>query len=587
MVKLGTSNIETLAVSHINMIISRCPTLDSNILMKDKNPSWDGTIEVYSSQNHSKSNLKGLVPVQVKGTTEKVKSNQEKITYQVEVADLKNYQKNGGVVFFVVYCDISFCQIYYNSLLPVDLDNILSKKKSQKTISVTFEKFPSSNPYEIVSIFENFIYHSKKQVQRNPKIKGLYLDGKLDMRNKKVHSEYPAVPYKTKKELIQYFLKYPTYAYLRDKELNIDMVLEKVFIGKIIEEKPMEIIIDGEVLYDKVAYEYDRQGNEIIRFGNNIEINSGKKKMNFKFADLLSERVKDLKFLLYEILKYEGTESSNFVMDDKTIITFDDLKKQLNFLIDVSKLLTQFKVTKDLTLNNLTNEDWEKLTAFVNTILYNKPIPYSFGGEEGIGTFEFGNVCLLILCRKTDKPHYYIFQNMFEIEKGAIKPEENDIWLSPYMFFLKKDKLLKVDNIDFTKVYQSIIGLRESEEYDTYINGYALELITVYDINKNQQFLKLATKLLEFIIEKAQKKKKLAIYKINLLQVKKRCKKLSSIDKKYLIRLKNEYKDDFEMILCCNILLESHEEADIAFHNLSKKEQQTFTEYPIFNIWNR
>lgn len=585
MEKLGASNIENLAVSHLNITISSCPTLKSNILYNDKTPSWDGGVEVYSSQNHLKSNLKGLVPVQVKGTTNISALNKERITYQVEVADLKNYQKNSGVIFFVVYCDGLFHQIYYNSLLPVDLDNILKKVKSQKTISIPFERFPSNNLCEVVSIFENFIYHSKKQVQRNPKIKELYLDGKIDMSNKKVISSYSMVPYDTKEEMIQYFFKYPTYAYLRDKELDTDIVLEKIFIQEIIEERPKKIIVNGEVLYDKVIYEYDRDKNEIIRFGNNIRINLSKKTMNFKFADSLSERLKDLKFLIYEFSKHENIKSSYFIKDDNTTVSFDDLKQQLNFLVDISKSLTQFKVTKDLMLNDLTNDEWEKLIAFINAVLYDKSIPYSLDGNEGIGTLEFGNICLLILCRKTDKPHYFKLQNMFEIEKGSIKPEEDDILLSPYMCFLKKDRLLKVDNIDFSKVYQSIISLRKSEKYDIYINMYVLELIAAYDIGKNQQLLELATQLLNFIIDKTEKEECLAIYTINLLQVKKRYKKLSSKDKKDLLQLKNKFTDDLELILCCNILLESFEEANIIFHDLSKEKQQFFIEYPIYNLW--
>lgn len=583
--KFGTSNIENLAVGHLNTLLNSCPALESHVLTGDKKISWDGGVQVYSSQNHLKSNLKGLVPVQVKGTTNTSALNKERITYQVEVADLKNYQKNCGVVFFVVYCDGLFHQIYYNSLLPVDLDNILRKKKSQKTISIPFERFPSNNPCEIVSIFENFIYHSKKQFQRNPQIKELYLDGKIDMKNKKILTNYSMVPYDTKEEMIQYFFKYPTYAYLRDKDLNMDIVLEKIFIKKIIEERPKEIIVDGEILYDKIVYEYDRQKNEIIRFGNNIRMNLSKRTMNFKFADSLFERLKDLKFLIYEFSKHEDIKSSYFIKDDNTTVTFDDLKQQLNFLIDISKSLAQFKVTKDLMLNDLTNEEWEKLVAFVNAVLYDKSIPYSLDGNEGIGTLEFGNICLLVLCRKTDKPHYFKLQNMFEIENGSIKPEEDDILLSPYMFFLKKNRLLKVDNINFFKVYQSIINLRKSEEYDSYINMYILELIAAYDIGKNPQLLELATQLLNFIIDKTEKEDSLAIYKINLLQVKKRYKKLSSKDKKDLLQLKNKFTDDLELVLCCNILLESFEEANIIFHDLSRKQQQFFIEYPIYNLW--
>lgn len=63
-------DLETLSVSEINKVISKSDYLVSHINTNDKEPSWDGDIEVYTSpgDNHKKTDLLLKVPVQVKGT---------------------------------------------------------------------------------------------------------------------------------------------------------------------------------------------------------------------------------------------------------------------------------------------------------------------------------------------------------------------------------------------------------------------------------------------------------------------------------------------------------------------------------------
>lgn len=94
-------DIEILATSAIKTSISTADVLTPFIPEKDKEPSWNGYICIYTNKNKSKEGLK-RVPVQVKG---KINNNltSESINYQIEVKDLKNYLEDGGVLFFVVY----------------------------------------------------------------------------------------------------------------------------------------------------------------------------------------------------------------------------------------------------------------------------------------------------------------------------------------------------------------------------------------------------------------------------------------------------------------------------------------------------
>lgn len=583
----STSNIEIFSISYLKLAISQCLKLKANILENDKTPSWDGSIEVYNSENMKKTNLEGIVPVQVKGKwSEKIISKKE-IKYSADIADLVNYQKNGGVIFFVIYCNKLSYKIYYASLLPIDLDNALNGKKEQQFISITLKDFPKNNESEIFSIFKNFIYHSKKQIQRNPKVTELYLNGKMDLTNKKLVAGYSVVPCTTKEETIRYILKYPTYSYLRYNDSNIDVVLGQISIEKLIEEKDMNVEVDGEILDIKITREYDRNGKKIDKFGNNIKFNIDDKKLNFRFANNLSERIKDLKFLKYFLINYEKIDFSTvFAKDEENNgLTFKDICNHLNFLCDVQKVLNKFEVDKELILKDMLEKDWNKIAALVKSVLYEEVVPYSLDGDEGIGIFEFGNIKLLVACLKSDIKHRFKIRNIFDLNDIGIKYNGSDMMLSVYFECLRKERLLNIDNINYDKVYDSIINFRNSEEYDTYINWYVLELIGAYDVNFNIHFLILADKLLNYLIERTTSQESIEIYKVNHLQIKKRQEKLDLNDKMYLFDLKRKKIDDLNLILCCNILLESFDEAEIVFQQFSNEEQKKFKEYPIFNIW--
>ena len=137
---MNSTAIEKTAVSHLNLAITQCEFLRSGINDNDKTPSFDGYIELYSKAGNKKSDLIGRCDIQVKGKTIANKKFKDNINYPAEVDDLKNYFKNGGVIYFVVGIkkkNSNQHQIYYSSLLPFDLKQIITQlKPNQKTRSV-------------------------------------------------------------------------------------------------------------------------------------------------------------------------------------------------------------------------------------------------------------------------------------------------------------------------------------------------------------------------------------------------------------------------------------------------------------------
>lgn len=117
-------NSEMLGLSYLQIALGKTDHLVAHINSNDKEPSWDGDVEVYRKAGHvhAKADLILKVPVQVKGHC-KPNLKKKSIKYSIQYADLKNYLAIGGTIFFVIYINDSGdkAAIYYVDLLPYDL----------------------------------------------------------------------------------------------------------------------------------------------------------------------------------------------------------------------------------------------------------------------------------------------------------------------------------------------------------------------------------------------------------------------------------------------------------------------------------
>lgn len=100
------SKIEENAVHEIEGIARLHNALSPEIASNDKVMSYDGFIWLYSSsEQHSKKTFDDKIPVQVKGHIDDKEEflNKRRITYVVEVDDLRVYSEKEGVVYFQVF----------------------------------------------------------------------------------------------------------------------------------------------------------------------------------------------------------------------------------------------------------------------------------------------------------------------------------------------------------------------------------------------------------------------------------------------------------------------------------------------------
>ncbi len=139
---------ETLAVGAVMRAISRTGRLVPFFNTNDKEPIWDGYVGVYATAKtpHSKNDLLLRVPVQIKG--QKGATDEDRISYPVELADLRQYPKENPTVFFVVRMEDDEENdretIYYHLFTKGHAEDIVRKKGGQDTASQSFQRFPTA-----------------------------------------------------------------------------------------------------------------------------------------------------------------------------------------------------------------------------------------------------------------------------------------------------------------------------------------------------------------------------------------------------------------------------------------------------------
>lgn len=168
--KLPKAKIEERAINTLNNIIDGHPTMQSDFWHMDKEMCWDGYIWIYSGEiEQSKATYDDKVSVQIKGHIDKKEKylSKDRITYPVNLADLKVYFKNTGVLYFVIFMseDTRKRVVYYTSLFPSKIKAYLEsaeKKKNTKSISIPFAKLKKT-PEDFYVVVKQFSIESRKQ----------------------------------------------------------------------------------------------------------------------------------------------------------------------------------------------------------------------------------------------------------------------------------------------------------------------------------------------------------------------------------------------------------------------------------------
>ena len=375
---MNSEKIEILAVNYLKEIISHCPLLSAaDVKEGDKEISWDGFIRIHNSSNHSRSNLLGRVFVQVKGH-ESENLSSENITYEAKVSDLNNYLHDGGTIYIVVYINGRRKKIYYETLTVVKLKDYLHNiKDNQKSKNIKLRSLPHDES-KIQDIFINF----EKELIKQKSFVDTELPSIREMLGRKGLAGFSLGPnvfengkvvYEELLALMKDEIDVSVYAHLKDVDIPIPTsdYNPKITIQSEI-DKP--VTIENVVYFPRFYFFQCELGKIVIKICNGFHyvINeNGPSTINYTICRYHKDRLTALEFM-YNACIGNGFNLGDFEVtfsdEDIVEINLDKVRKEIDFLRKMDRLLEKLNVSEQIDMDNFTNEDYNNVWRLYTTL---------------------------------------------------------------------------------------------------------------------------------------------------------------------------------------------------------------------------
>ena len=582
----SSTKTEQRAVNALEAIIDEHSTMVHQFNGNDKEMSWDGYIWLYKKNDgaQSKSNFDGRVSVQIKGHNDPQHKflNSEKISYPVELDDLKAYATEKGVLYFLIFLDGNQREIFYASLYPSKIADYLEaaqKKGNSGTYNIPFLKL-EKDAKKLYIIAKQFDDEAKKQgsaytplVQdriRNDdfdKIKSITLTvvGAKDSYNAllRLSSGDICLYGKTDDD------KYPRPMEWIDKST--------FFIGKDVHQK---ISVGEEVFYTQYKCIADSNGGMVLVVSPNLEIRLTENKFNFKIQTSLKEVSRDAQFLL-------GLKSTNSFIIEGHSFQYTNLnmplefEKQLRYIVDLFNTLKMIDFDVNIKLSDCTDEQQTQLVKLVNLRLgaYNSQL------QDGLSKYiwKFGDKCVPLLILKKDNEIELansVYTNKFAIFLPCSESKNKEGYRFPIFAYHDVDVLANLYYYDYNAFRSQIDNAEINEVTSGALLECVLIMINVYDRNSDSHFLVLAEYLLQllepFITEE--------LILLNRLQIKKRTGEFNKDDLDLLNKIDS---DEIHILFGKYVLLGNKIKAQKYFEQFSEEDQSRYKGFPIYKLYGQ
>ena len=589
-------NCEMQGVKYVELAISKTDYLVPHINFDDREPSWDGDVDVYRKPGdvHAKADLILKVPVQIKGHKENDLSKQA-ISYPVEYTDMQNYLDIGGTVFLVVYVDEEGenHKIYYAEFLPYGLKKLLKRQEGKKTKNITM-KLLSEKKDDVTDLFLAFARNMKKQrpaiYSEEVCLEEMIKEGTVP----ELSIGFSCVPKKdvTPFELI---LKGNMYLYAKlpyGLELPVEHFETVDMAGATISA---EIVANGKKFYD--AYEVVHKQDVIeLHFGKSTKhvINrkdNTKQKFNFTLAGTLSERIRDEEFILSALtakqFEVDGMVCPLNEATPEEIAAFNVPARieHLEWLKTVKTVLDALDVKGDLDCACLTEKDEENIQLLKRAMLDGERVPLK-NTDNAFGFFNIGNLNILVGVLKREDGKFDIYNyNETPVEVKA-KSVDNNEYPSSYHVLLKRDAILKCSNLNYDKMIEQLKSVPSSACYSEQVTLLLLELLGAYDDSgaKRKEILEASITIAKWLLEEDEHTPRNLLV-LNYYQAIKRKRDLNEEEITELLRIVESDSASDEIYTGAYLLLGNQEAAKIHFVRIDGEQQKVFRNYPIFRFW--
>ena len=598
--KLSNSKIEIRALNALENIIDAHNTMSHQFNSLDKEMSWDGSILIYKDNEGDidKANFDDEVRVQIKGHIDDPAKNNSgkrdylgktKITYPVELIDLKIYSKAGGVIYFEIFMspDGKEREIFYASLYPSILkkyidekDEKLKKKKTQPnkpTVSIIFTRLENNEDvlYKIVKQFS--MEKGKQGTGEVALVKDMI---KLEDIDKIISISATAVGNVVSFDTLKRFATGDICLYGKTEGNPYERPIEWAKNAKIIMRKEVEksISISDTLYYEKYEIEETSDDEFVFILSPNLRFDFSNSKINFKPLTGIKELKHDAEFLL-KLMEVKAFKVNNIAFQYMNLTMPKELEDGLKFYLDIDEVLSMIELDSEKPLIDLEEKALSQLDDLIrmkkglkNSLLTNKFHVYNWMLEDRyvpVVVIRRDNIEENMICNA-------IYSKTFRF---GLSFGEERVFSIPSLSWLDTHVIKKLYRYDYEWLKEQIDGADVNEYTVEYLNQAALKLISIFDENRDYKALELAQYQFDKIKELEKDK---PYFIINILQLKKRRESLAEQDIQVLRKFATS---EGEISFGANVLLGDKDRAKQELEKMDKETQESIKIYPIYYLY--
>lgn len=581
MAELDSIEIEKSAVCFLKQTILCHKKMNDFISENDKEPSWDGMIYLYKENGYKAEDILCRVPVQIKGKNDPASMKRDSVTYPIEYKHLRNYDKDKGVVYIVVYVsdDCTKYQIFYNCLTPIKLQDLLkgneSKKPDQKK-SVPMLRLKNNDVNQLFNILLQFDIERDKQGNSKGQILRHAIDKdkitNIDSVSWSTHLTNPD-------EIIKNISNGDICLYGHDTTTDLWFpfsigIQKEIKIYKYFKLES-SFGVDDQIFYNNVILK-ENNGEKLIQLSENLVIDDTKQKYHFKPITTLDTLINDIMFIKALRLGKKITINTVHKFD---IGEIEFPEAFLNYLDWWERLIAAFKefdIKCTKRMDECTDADWKNVDCLVS--IYSNNISQKYKSNWWLMWWEKKVYPIYIEDSMEGKKrgHNLICSNGLRFSIN-VKDQHQII---PNFFMYKRDIWEKIYNFDESVVFKQLEKCDYSKHTEEVYFTIFIEILSAYDKTKNEKLYRLA-KYISCKFEKIDPKSQYGI--INRLQLLKRKRELTEEE---IAELETIYKSPLDDFVSCavEILLENKYSARVRINSMSTENQKMFKEFPIYNL---
>ena len=583
---MNSIKIEMGAVLALKNVIQLNDLMKEYINDNDKEPSWDGFIYLYKSDDMKAENIKYRIPVQVKGKNQENLLKKQRISYPVEYKHLRNYYKDGGAFYVVVAIsdDRRKTTIFYNALTTVKLNALLKnseKKKPDQTKNVVLERLKNDDDKLLFKVLSQFGLDREQQGSGEGEIIEKVIN--IDVINKVDSIRVTSYLTTNEEEILKMVSsgELCLYGYRSDVDMwfPFDLEQQKDMRLKKVLQIDKTLGIDRQVYYNNYLVEREYSKDPIIRVSENLTIDLLGGKLNFNMHGNIKSLKRDVDFL-YAILN-----GNTFWMDNKQVSEYTDvklpadLKANMEMITDFYNALEEIEFSCDKRTDEFNENNWKAVTKLINVYHRKIKLKEDDKSEWYIWWWDEKIIPILIVKDENDKTQIV---NWIGKEGYAVFTERETGGQSrlPKGLLFKRDIWERLYDVDEEILLRDIEKSDYSERTLNDLYMFFVEILAAYDITRNEKYFDMAQLLSDKLLQ-VDENNEYGI--INKLQLLKRKRELSEDEISVLEKLE-ENTNDSMVRSAVNILLENKHNAKKLVNQLSEEDQATFKQFPIYNL---